>query len=43
MGKSKAKAISIAINDGDHSRIDTSNLLNALGIKQYQALIGGLQ
>ncbi len=31
------------IAEKDHPEIDTSNLLDSLGIKQYQSLIGALQ
>jgi hypothetical protein len=40
---SKPKEFATPIMDKDHLEIDTSALLDALGIKQFQSLIGVLQ
>jgi hypothetical protein len=40
---SKPKEFATPMIEKDHPEIDTSDLLDALGIKQYQSLIGALQ
>ena len=39
----KPKAYSSPIDKGDHPEVDTSDLLDLEGIKQYQSIIGSLQ
>jgi hypothetical protein len=40
---SKTKEYSTLMAEKDHPEINNSELLNNLGIKQYQSLIGALQ
>jgi hypothetical protein len=40
---SKPKEFATPMIDKDHPEIDTSDLLDAVGIQQYQSLIGALQ
>jgi hypothetical protein len=43
MFKCKPKELATPMIEKDHPEIDTSKLLESVGIKQFQSLIGALQ